>query len=60
MPLMTRIRESLSTFFSVFAGLFVIYIVLDWGMDITGRRHTDRKLLTCHDVVPLTFGSGCI
>lgn len=39
MPLMTRIRESLTTFFSVFAGLFVVYIVLDWGMDITGRRH---------------------
>jgi peptidyl-prolyl cis-trans isomerase D len=42
MPLMTKIRESLSTFFSVFAGLFVVYIVLDWGMDITGRRHSDR------------------
>ncbi|HUL42735.1 MAG TPA: peptidylprolyl isomerase [Bacteroidota bacterium] len=42
MPLMTKIRESLSTFFSIFAGLFVIYIVLDWGMDITGRRHQDR------------------
>jgi parvulin-like peptidyl-prolyl isomerase len=39
---MTKIRESLSTFFSVFAGLFVVYIVLDWGMDITGRRHSDR------------------
>lgn len=38
MPLMTKIRESLTTFFSVFAGLFVIYIVLDWGMDITGRK----------------------
>jgi len=42
MPLMTKIRESLSTFFSIFAGLFVVYIVLDWGMDITGRRHQDR------------------
>jgi peptidyl-prolyl cis-trans isomerase D len=42
MPLMTKIRESLSTFFSVFAGLFVIYIVLDWGMDITGRKHSTR------------------
>lgn len=42
MPLMTKIRESLATFFSVFAGLFVIYIVLDWGMDITGRRHSTR------------------
>lgn len=42
MPLMTKIRENLSTFFSVFAGLFVVYIVLDWGMDITGRRHSTR------------------
>ncbi|MBI1803666.1 MAG: peptidylprolyl isomerase [Ignavibacteriae bacterium] len=39
MPLMTKIRESLSTFFSIFAGVFVVYIVLDWGMDITGRKH---------------------
>ncbi|MBI1806791.1 MAG: peptidylprolyl isomerase [Ignavibacteria bacterium] len=42
MPLMTQIRERLTTFFSVFAGLFVVYIVLDWGMDITGRRHSSR------------------
>ncbi len=38
MPLMTKIRENLSTFFSIFAGVFVVYIVLDWGMDITGRK----------------------
>jgi len=38
MPLMTKLRESLSTVFAVFAGVFVVYIVLDWGMDITGRR----------------------
>ncbi|MFI5252332.1 MAG: peptidylprolyl isomerase [Bacteroidota bacterium] len=38
MPLMTKIRESLSTVFAVFAGVFVVYIVLDWGMDITGRK----------------------
>src|SRR5260221_3677940 len=42
MPLMTSIRERLTTFFSVFAGLFVVYIVLDWGMDITGRRHNQQ------------------
>lgn len=35
---MTKLRESLSTVFAVFAGVFVVYIVLDWGMDITGRR----------------------
>jgi parvulin-like peptidyl-prolyl isomerase len=39
---MTSIRERLTTFFSVFAGLFVVYIVLDWGMDITGRRHNQQ------------------
>ena len=38
MPLMTRLRESLSKVFAVFAGVFVVYIVLDWGMDITGRK----------------------
>ena len=42
MPLMTKIRENLSTFFSIFAGVFVVYIVLDWGMDITGRRHRSQ------------------
>ncbi|HZY10085.1 MAG TPA: peptidylprolyl isomerase [Bacteroidota bacterium] len=42
MPLMTKIRESLATFFSIFAGVFVIYIVLDWGMDITGRQQSLR------------------
>lgn len=42
MPLMTKIRENLATFFSIFAGLFVIYIVLDWGMDITGRKRTQN------------------
>src|SRR5579862_6482991 len=38
MPLMTKIRESLTKTFAIFAGVFVIYIVLDWGMDLTGRR----------------------
>ena len=38
MPLMTSIRENLTKAFAVFAGLFVVYIVLDWGMDITGRK----------------------
>ena len=40
---MTKIRESMTTFFSVFAGVFVVYIVLDWGMDITGRRQNSRQ-----------------
>lgn len=38
MPLMTKIRENLTKAFAVFAGVFVVYIVLDWGMDITGRK----------------------
>src|SRR5207247_9549766 len=42
-PLMTKIRDNMTTFFSVFAGVFVVYIVLDWGMDITGRRHSTRQ-----------------
>jgi peptidyl-prolyl cis-trans isomerase D len=43
MPLMTKIRESMSTIFAIFAGVFVVYIVLDWGMDITGRKHASRS-----------------
>lgn len=42
MPLMTRIRESLSKVFAVFAGVFVVYIVLDWGMDITGQKQASQ------------------
>lgn len=42
MPLMTKIRERMATFFAVFAGAFVIYIVLDWGMDLTGRKQAAR------------------
>jgi parvulin-like peptidyl-prolyl isomerase len=39
---MTKIRENLSTAFAVFAGVFVVYIVLDWGMDITGRKQASQ------------------
>jgi parvulin-like peptidyl-prolyl isomerase len=42
MPLMTKIREKMATFFAVFAGAFVIYIVLDWGMDLTGQKQASR------------------
>jgi peptidyl-prolyl cis-trans isomerase D len=38
MPLMTSIRNNLSKAFAVFAGVFIVYIVLDWGMDLTGRK----------------------
>lgn len=44
MPLMTKIRENLSTAFAVFAGVFVVYIVLDWGMDITGRKQARQGI----------------
>src|SRR5258708_3926323 len=43
MPLITKIRDNMTTMFSVFAGVFVVYIVLDWGMDITGRRSSNRQ-----------------
>ncbi len=33
----------MATFFSVFAGLFVVYIVLDWGMDLTGRKQSQLQ-----------------
>ena len=46
---MTKIRENLTTFFSVFAGLFVVYIVLDWGMDITGRKR-GRQLAKSQEI----------
>ncbi|MBI3189009.1 MAG: SurA N-terminal domain-containing protein, partial [Ignavibacteriales bacterium] len=29
--------------FAVFAGVFVVYIVLDWGMDLTGRKQASRS-----------------
>lgn len=35
---MTRIRDNMTKAFAVFAALFIIYIVLDWGMDFLGRR----------------------
>jgi peptidyl-prolyl cis-trans isomerase D len=38
MPLMSNIRERLATIFGVFAAFFIIYIIFDWGMDITGRK----------------------
>ncbi|MCX6144657.1 MAG: peptidylprolyl isomerase [Ignavibacteriales bacterium] len=39
MPLMTKIRNNMSKAFAVFAACFIVYIVLDWGMDITNRKH---------------------
>jgi peptidyl-prolyl cis-trans isomerase D len=42
MPLLTRIRESMTKIFAVFAGVFIVYIVLDWGMDITGRKSSQQ------------------
>lgn len=43
MPLMTQIRNNLTKAFAVFAVFFIVYIVLDWGMDLTGRRHQVSK-----------------
>jgi peptidyl-prolyl cis-trans isomerase D len=44
MPLLTRIRESMTKIFAVFAGIFIVYIVLDWGMDITGRKGSQQAI----------------
>lgn len=38
MPLMTQIRNNLTKAFAVFAVFFIVYIVLDWGMDIGDRQ----------------------
>ena len=38
MPLMTKIRNSLTKVFGAFAVLFILYIMLDWGMDLTSLR----------------------
>jgi parvulin-like peptidyl-prolyl isomerase len=39
MALMTKIRNNMGKAFGVFAGAFILYIIFDWGMDFTGRRH---------------------
>ena len=38
MALMTDIRNNLAKLFGVLAVFFIVMIVFDWGMDITGRR----------------------
>ncbi len=38
MPLMTQIRNNLTKLFAAFAVLFIAYIMLDWGMDLTSIR----------------------
>jgi parvulin-like peptidyl-prolyl isomerase len=45
MALMTRIRDNMTTAFAVFAGMFIIYVVLDWGMDITGKKNRGQQNL---------------
>jgi len=43
MALMTKIRDNMTTAFAVFAGMFIIYVVLDWGLDLTGRKGQHRQ-----------------
>ena len=38
MPLMTQIRNNLAKLFAAFTVLFIAYIMLDWGMDLTSLR----------------------
>jgi peptidyl-prolyl cis-trans isomerase D len=42
MALMTDIRNNLSKLFGVLAFFFIIMIVFDWGLDLTGRRGKGR------------------
>lgn len=38
MPLMSQIRNNLGKLFAVFAFIFIAYIMLDWGMELTTLR----------------------
>ncbi len=38
MPLMTQIRNNMAKLFAVFAVIFIAYIMLDWGMELTSLR----------------------
>src|SRR5437867_3565944 len=42
MPLMTKLRDNMSIVFPFIAGFFVVLIVLDWGFDLSGRRHAKQ------------------
>lgn len=35
---MTKMRENMAGIFAVFAVMFILYIIFDWGMDLLGRR----------------------
>ncbi len=36
-------RDNMAGIFAAFAVIFIVYIVLDWGMDITGRKHREQS-----------------
>lgn len=38
MSIMTKMRENMAGIFAVFAFMFIIYIVFDWGMDYLGQQ----------------------
>jgi len=38
MSIMTKMRDNMAGIFAVFAVMFILYIVFDWGMDLLGRR----------------------
>ena len=54
---MTQIRNNLTKAFAVFAVFFIVYIVLDWGMDITGRKHQagTREYIGVVDGTKITY-----
>jgi parvulin-like peptidyl-prolyl isomerase len=38
MSLMTKMRDNMAGIFAVFAVMFILYIIFDWGMDLLSRR----------------------
>jgi len=41
MSIMTKMRENMAGIFAVFAVVFILYIIFDWGMDLLSRRSRD-------------------
>lgn len=54
MPLMTDIRNNMTKLFAVLAVLFIVLIVFDWGMDLSGRR--GRNVFGSGDVIGTVNG----
>jgi peptidyl-prolyl cis-trans isomerase D len=40
---MTKMRDNMAGIFAVFAVMFILYIIFDWGMDLLGRRSRQQS-----------------